>query len=74
MNRDRRKQLRAISDELEELRGRVAFLKEEEDAYIESIPDNMEQKRDEAETAAEGFDEVDEMIESAIEAIAGLVR
>lgn len=73
MNRDRRRQLRAISDELDELRGRVAFLKEEEDAYIEGIPDNMEQKREAADEGVTKLEDALEKLEEAVDEINGAI-
>ena len=42
MNKQRRKEIQSIVDQLEELQGSLEALKEEEEEYQNSIPENMQ--------------------------------
>ena len=76
MNKDRRKSLQDIRDQLEELKGSLEDLQAEEEEYRDSMPWNMQggekyEKADEAagniESAAESLDDVIGSIEAAME-------
>ena len=76
MNKIRRKNLQAIIDQLEELKGSLEDIQAEEEEYRDNIPDNMREseryeKADEAcdnlSEAVDNLEEVISSIEAAIE-------
>lgn len=76
MNKIRRKNLQAIIDRLEELKGSLENLQTEEEEYRDNIPENMQEseryeKADEAcdnlSSAVDSLEEVISSIEAAIE-------
>ena len=74
MNKVRRKNLQAIIDRLEELKGSLEDLQAEEEEYRDNIPENMQEseryeKADEAcaNLSVDNLEEVISSIEAAIE-------
>ena len=76
MNKIRRKSLRDIIDQLEELKGSLEDLQAEEEEYRDNIPENMQSSEryeladaacDSLSDAVENLEEVINSIEAAIE-------
>ncbi len=68
MNKIRRKSLRDIIDQLEELRDALDTLKEEEEEYRDNIPENM-QGSERYEIAEAACDNLDSAVDSLDEVI-----
>ena len=75
MNKNRRKRLTELMDELHDLKDELEILTEEEEEYLDSIPENLQgsEKYEKAEgacdslrSAVDTFDEVLSYIEDAI--------
>ena len=71
MNKVRRKNLQAIIDRLEELKGSLEDLQAEEEAYRDNIPENM-QESERYEKADEACDNLSSAVDSLEEAISSI--
>ena len=71
MNKERRKNLQGIIDQLEELAGAVEDIQEEEEEYRDHIPENMQsgERYEQAEAACGALAEAADSISSAIDSI-----
>jgi len=76
MNNQRRKEIKAVLDELAALRSRVEDLQNEEQDYFDNMPENLQQSErgEKAEQAASrledaltAFDEIEEALNEAAE-------
>lgn len=69
MNKIRRKNLQAIIDQLEELKGSLEDLQAEEEEYRDNIPENMQESEryEKADEAVDNLEEVISSIKAAIE-------
>lgn len=76
MNRERRKNLQSIADQLEELKGSLEDLQSEEEEYRDNIPENMQgsERYEIAEAACGNMEEAVSWIEEAISSIAGAIE
>ena len=71
MNKARRKNLQAIIDQLEELKGSLEDLRVEEGEYRDNIPENM-QESERYEKADEACDNLSSAVDSLEEAISSI--
>lgn len=77
MNKERRKNIQGIADQLEELKGNLELLQEEEEEYRDNIPENLQgseryERADEAcEALNEAVDNLDDIISSLSELAEG---
>ena len=71
MNKVRRKNLQAIIDRLEELKGSLEDLQAEEEEYRDIIPENM-QESERYEKADEACDNLSSAVDSLEEAISSI--
>lgn len=71
MNKIRRKNLQAIIDQLDELKGGLEDLQAEEEEYRDNIPENM-QKSERYEKADEACDNLSSAVDSLEEAISSI--
>lgn len=62
MNKKRRAKIEALIVHLEDIQGQIEELKDEEQEYLDGIPDAMTSKRQWAEKAVEDLDEAFEAI------------
>ena len=71
MNKDRRKQLADISGHLEDLKCDLELLRDEEQGYLDNMPESMQggEKGSKAEEAVEAMDTAISEIENVIENI-----
>lgn len=69
MNIDRRKTIQKVIDQLEFLSGDISTIREDEQDYLDNMPDNLRQSEnaDRAEEAINALDEAESQVESAIE-------
>lgn len=71
MNKERRKSLQSIVDQLEELKGTLDDLKLEEEGYRDNMPENM-QGSERYQTADEACDNLYEAVSQIEEAVSGI--
>ena len=71
MNKIRRKNLQAIIDQLEELKGGLEDLQAEEEEYRDNIPENM-QERERYEKADEACDNLSSAVDSLEKVISSI--
>lgn len=64
MNNTRRKELQAIIDKLEDLKGDLELLQEEEEEYRDNMPENLQ--------GSERYEMAEEAISNIEEAVSGL--
>lgn len=71
MNKPRRKALREITEQLEELMDELDTLRGEEHDYLDAIPENLQgsERYETAEEAASSLDDAVDSLESAISSI-----
>lgn len=69
MNNNRRKQIEIIVGKLEEIHSEIEILKDEENEYFESVPENMTEKKERAEASADGLDRGCDEVLSAIDSL-----
>ena len=69
MNKQRRKDIDTIIEALEEIRAQIQFVLEEEQEYLDNMPENLQnsEKHETAETAVEELKETDGSIDDIIE-------
>lgn len=69
MNKQRREAIEAIRQRLDDIIGEVETLKDEEQDYLDNMPENMQQgeKGSQAETAVEALTDACESINSAVD-------
>lgn len=74
MNNNRRKELDKLSEKIEELKYQIDLIREDEEAYMDAIPENLqgsqryetaEEAVDALNSAVDSFDEILEYIETA---------
>ena len=71
MNKERRKKIQGIADQLEELKGNLELIQEEEEEYRDNIPENL-QGSERYEKAEEACDALSEAVDSLDDIIASL--
>lgn len=64
MNKERRKNIQGIADQLEELKGNLELLQEEEEEYRDNIPENLQ--------GSERYERADEACDALSESVDGL--
>lgn len=71
MNKQRRKLLQEQLDKLEEIREQIEFLKDEEQEYVDNMPDNLQgsERHESAEAMVSNLEEAVSNIEEAISQI-----
>ena len=76
MNRERRKNLQSIIDQLEELQGSLEDLLEEEEVYRDNIPENMQgsERYERAEEACDNLSEAVSSLEDTIYSIEAAIE
>lgn len=69
MNKQRRKDIDTIIQALEEIREQIQFVLEEEQEYLDNIPENLQnsEKHETAQTAVSELEEADGSIDDIIE-------
>ena len=69
MNKQRRKDIDALIQALEEIREQIQFVLEEEQEYLDNIPENLQnsERYETAETAVSELEEADGSIDDIIE-------
>lgn len=69
MNKQRRKDIDTIIQALEEIREQIQFVLEEEQEYLDNIPENLQnsERYETAETAVQELEEADGSIDNIIE-------
>lgn len=71
MNKERRKNIQGIADQLEELKGNLELIQEEEEEYRDNIPENL-QGSERYEKAEEACDALSEAVDNLDDIIASL--
>lgn len=73
MNRERRKAIDAVFDQLEELKGEIERIREEEEEYFENMPESIQygEKGELAEASIEELDNAYNSIGDAMQALEG---
>lgn len=71
MNKERRKSLQTIVDQLVELKGTLDDLKQEEEVYRDNMPENM-QESERYQKADEACDNLYEAVSQIEEAVSGI--
>lgn len=70
MNKERRKNIQGIADQLEELKGNLELIQEEEEEYRDNIPENLrgseryEKAEESCDALSEAVDNLDDIIAS----------
>lgn len=69
MNKQRRKDIDTLIQGLEEIREQIQFVLEEEQEYLDNIPENLKnsERYETAETAVQELNEADDSIDDIIE-------
>lgn len=71
MNKERRKNIQGIADQLEELKANLELIQEEEEEYRDNIPENL-QGSERYEKAEEACDALSEAVDNLDDIIASL--
>lgn len=71
MNADRRRAINKLSSQLDEIKGEIESLRDEEQDYIDNMPESFRQgeKGDLADQAISNLDEAVSSVESAIDSL-----
>lgn len=71
MNNTRRKELRLLADQIEEIKGTLEGLKEEEESYQENMPESF-QGSERCERAGEAIDNMESALDALDEALSSI--
>lgn len=76
MNKERRKNIQGIADQLEELKGNLELLQEEEEEYRDNIPENLQgsERYERADEACEALNEAVDNLEDIISSLSELAE
>ena len=76
MNNNRRKQIRAVAENITQQLAKLQLLQEEEQESFENLPDNLffSEKGEKMETCAEELQSVHDEIESQLEQIEDIIQ
>lgn len=76
MNKERRKNIQGIADQLEELKGNLELLQEEEEEYRDNIPENLQGsvRYEKAEEACDALSDAVSNLEDVITSLGELAE
>lgn len=76
MNRERRKNLQGIIDQLEELKSSLEDIQNEEEGYRDNIPENMQsgERYEQSDAACDAMSEAVSQLEEAINSIESAIE
>ena len=75
MNKERRTQIKQLTNELEDIKTKLKYISRKEEGILDNIPENLQgtDRYSESENAIDVLDEVVEDLESAIESLNKIV-